>query len=694
MQIYEMERNGMSYVNDPKQVIFTKNQIDVVHGILSGRFDVGFVRTDQIEITRHDNGNLVDPDLFKIIEPKIYVTENGDLFPFLHSTDIFPEWPLAALNSVPADVAHEVQEALLSLHDYSVVGEKLQDCKDVAGADAAYCDAMHPQDFHEEAPCDTTWHLAETASKASSSGLFAGFRTARSYFELRSMQQEAGFMVQNDKGEWYCTRPSNLYEGITCPSGYFKRSEDEFLNGCAQVGLSCDENEDYDCFCKPCVQAFDVDVYEHIADEEDLHLVEHYGEKLPGCPKMSICSTVQQGQRTTLRIFDNMMRDGAVVTAVVHAGDEAREITVVQIEGTYAYEIRISDTKVQVQVIDVMVNGKPITQSPIRVMVVDADCSAENGHGTNRVADDEGRCVCANNTYEMSGSCVDSVFFFLIIFACVFTFLGIIVFFYLGYKRKQSDSVWHVTIDELHFNEPPEVIGQGAFGVVVLGQYRGTKVAVKRVLPPQLKGRRGSMRMSGSTSFQGSTQLSGEFRRKHRRGTRVAAKDGDDDDADKEVKFDGDVESQHEESNNRKRGSVSMSNRAWEELLLDDHKFNSALKVLESATLSNHGSCSIVNQAFESSKTRSRIFDMLPSWARFDEHSKLRKEFVNEMRLLSRLRHPCITTVMGAVIAPRVDPMLVRYPKHVFALSPILRLTPFLFSHCVGHGVHGIRVAL
>jgi guanylate cyclase len=34
-------------------------------------------------------------------------------------------------------------------------------------------------------------------------------------------------------------------------------------------------------------------------------------------------------------------------------------------------------------------------------------------------------------------------------------------------------------------------------------------------------------------------------------------------------------------------------------------------------------------------------------------------EFVVEMRMLSRLRHPCITTVMGAVISPTVDPMLV-----------------------------------
>jgi len=46
-------------------------------------------------------------------------------------------------------------------------------------------------------------------------------------------------------------------------------------------------------------------------------------------------------------------------------------------------------------------------------------------------------------------------------------------------------------------------------------------------------------------------------------------------------------------------------------------------------------------------------------WLRFDEHSRRVSEFVVEMRMLSRLRHPCITTVMGAVISNHVDPMLV-----------------------------------
>ena len=38
---------------------------------------------------------------------------------------------------------------------------------------------------------------------------------------------------------------------------------------------------------------------------------------------------------------------------------------------------------------------------------------------------------------------------------------------------------------------------------------------------------------------------------------------------------------------------------------------------------------------------------------------QLKEEFMQEMRHLSKLRHPCITTVMGAMIDKGDDPMLI-----------------------------------
>lgn len=257
MQIYEMDRAGMSYVNDPKQIVFTKDRVDVARGVLSGRFDVGFIRTNQIEITTDENGNPIDPELFKILEPKIYVMESGELFPFLHSTDVYPEWPLAALPSVPFDVQQAVQDALFDFGKFVSIAEKVDECLETSST--SYCDGLSLKSLVPNAPCDTTKELVDLARNSTQANRVSGFRTAVSYFELRTMQEQAGFLVQDDHDNWVCVRPKNLYEGITCPEGFFKRGIDEFDSGCQREGLSCNDKDGYDCFCQPCVRAYEVD---------------------------------------------------------------------------------------------------------------------------------------------------------------------------------------------------------------------------------------------------------------------------------------------------------------------------------------------------------------------------------------------------------------------------------------------------
>jgi hypothetical protein len=43
----------------------------------------------------------------------------------------------------------------------------------------------------------------------------------------------------------------------------------------------------------------------------------------------------------------------------------------------------------------------------------------------------------------------------------------------------------------------------------------------------------------------------------------------------------------------------------------------------------------------------------------YPAHVIMRENFIEEMRYLSKMRHPCITTVMGAVVARDSEPMLV-----------------------------------
>jgi len=60
-----------------------------------------------------------------------------------------------------------------------------------------------------------------------------------------------------------------------------------------------------------------------------------------------------------------------------------------------------------------------------------------------------------------------------------------------------------------------------------------------------------------------------------------------------------------------------------------------------------------------------------------DEYAKLKSDFVVEMRHLSKLRHPCITTVMGAVIEKGVEPMLVMEYMDMGSLHDILHNESF-----------------
>ena len=137
----------------------------------------------------------------------------------------------------------------------------------------------------------------------------------------------------------------------------------------------------------------------------------------------------------------------------------------------------------------------------------------------------------------------------------VLVLLIVLLMWYLNKQNaKKNDSLWKVRREELTFDDPPEVLGRGTFGLVLLAEYRGTKVAVKRAVPP----------------------LNKKMREKSAHFSFVDKNDGDD--AETSVGI----------------GSVSLS----------------------------------YNQDAGSSKMSKN------NW------SKLKEDFISEMRILSKLRHP------------------------------------------------------
>lgn len=142
--------------------------------------------------------------------------------------------------------------------------------------------------------------------------------------------------------------------------------------------------------------------------------------------------------------------------------------------------------------------------------------------------------------------------------------LGAGIFFWLLHRHRLAlaDQAWKVSDADLHYDSPPQTLGQGTFGYVVAADWRGTQVAVKRVLPSILDGG-SSMLLTSSGSGQ--------------------------------PRIDRDVEA----------GAARLN----------------------------------TSQIVVRSSMRSQKSDM----------TRLKTDFISEMRIISKLRHPCITTVMGTI---------------------------------------------
>ena len=196
--------------------------------------------------------------------------------------------------------------------------------------------------------------------------------------------------------------------------------------------------------------------------------------------------------------------------------------------------------------------------------------------------------------------------------------------FYIAYKKKKNDEVWHVSAEELHFNHPVEIVGQGAFGVVLLAEYRGTSVAIKRVLAKKDRNTR-----NGSVASVGSVGGQSVIEDDDNEGIETGENGGGT--ASGTTSGFGDLDFLGRFSfNGRKRGRFGR----WFGRRRKDDSARHNLSILGSVSAGGSMSRGIATWLFPSC----------------NETARRHEQFKEEMRLLSRLRHPCITTVMGAVM--------------------------------------------
>lgn len=104
MTLKELEERGL----EASSITFYDEQYDVVNKVLDGTVDFGTVRTGVLE--EMDEAGMINLDDFNIV-----VFHNSD-FPLIHSTRVYPEWPVAKASHISPDLGERVAQALMDIN--------------------------------------------------------------------------------------------------------------------------------------------------------------------------------------------------------------------------------------------------------------------------------------------------------------------------------------------------------------------------------------------------------------------------------------------------------------------------------------------------------------------------------------------------------------------------------------------------
>lgn len=219
---------------------------------------------------------------------------------------------------------------------------------------------------------------------------------------------------------------------------------------------------------------------------------------------------------------------------------------------------------------------------------------------------------------------------------------GVFAYIYTERKRQHADLIWKINKDELKFDDPPEIAGRGTFGLVVKAEYRGTVVAVKQVIPPKNWKNRGVF-ADYRLLDESSSGVDFKMKDNYVHGSVTAVRKISMLDRivdDEELGF----SANHTDVEASTAIPLYPSNRRAS---MNSETAGSVL----SSTSQNH----IGNGSLESSGnvTWKRFFGSRPTGKNYEQ---LKQDFIVEMRTLSKLRHPCITTVCSLISAPSDTP--------------------------------------
>jgi len=105
---YLLGLKTLGYTPNKNNITFFGTHYNVLNAVLSKEVDVGIIRTDILEHMR-DSGKLSLKDV------RVLGLKNTPNFPFMSSSELYPEWTFAKTSHTSEDLANEVLSTLLRL---------------------------------------------------------------------------------------------------------------------------------------------------------------------------------------------------------------------------------------------------------------------------------------------------------------------------------------------------------------------------------------------------------------------------------------------------------------------------------------------------------------------------------------------------------------------------------------------------
>jgi hypothetical protein len=303
-------------------------------------------------------------------------------------------------------------------------------------------------------------------------------------------------------------------------------------------------------------------------------------------------------------------------------------------------------------------------------LALSVQVNAQNCTDSTKEFNDDGVCVCPAGTVGITDSCVDITALTCSIAFPLFALIIVGVYCRGLKKRKKADAVWEVKPSDLKIGTNPVVLGEGSFGLVVLADYAGTQVAVKRVLPLKKSINKGSSRASSRTLTTGFKRMGpGKLHDSTVIGSGmvVQAKNV----LKEESNAPKDVDEEIQDEVNAVEACSLDGEQEDDSSWFRNSSIQDKLPALRSGV--QEQSAPLLGTML-SSFTRTIGLKSRPS------DYKLRREFKREMRFVAKLRHPCIITgeiFLGIWLLNNAkDLALVLFIPHFFPLT----LTRFVQS--------------